>query len=64
MQYSVYEKAMEMYKGVEWMRQIQVETSIQCQKIKKKIQRILFTITGVKKIVRYNKDFINKGLSH
>ena len=46
------------------MRQIQVETSIQCQKIKKKIQRILFTITGVKKIVRYNKDFINKGLSH
>lgn len=64
MQYSVYEKAMEMYKGVEWMRQIQVETSIQCQKIKKKIQRILFTITGVKKIVRYHKDFINKGLSH
>ena len=35
MQYSVYEKAMEMYKGVEWMRQIQVETSIQCQKVKK-----------------------------
>ena len=64
MQYSDYEKTMDMYKGVEWMRQIQVETSIQCQKIKKKIQRILFTITGVKKIVRYNKDFINKGLSH
>ena len=52
MQYSDYEKTMDMYKGVEWMRQIQVETSIQCQKIKKKIQRILFTITGVKKIVR------------
>lgn len=59
MQYSVYEKAMEMYKGVEWMRQIQVETSIQCQKIKKKPKKydnifsiILFTITGVKKIVR------------
>lgn len=59
MQYSVYEKAMEMYKGVEWMRQIQVETSIQCQKIKKKSKKydnifsiILFTITGVKKIVR------------
>ena len=59
MQYSVYEKAMEMYKGVERMRQIQVETSIQCQKIKKKSKKydnissiILFTITGVKKIVR------------
>ena len=59
MQYSVYEKAMEMYKGVEWMRQIQVETSIQCQKILKKSKKydniisiILFTITGVKKIVR------------
>lgn len=59
MQYSVYEKAMEMYKGVEWMRQMQVETSIQCQKIKKKSKKydnifsiILFTITGVKKIVR------------
>lgn len=59
MQYSVYEKAMEMYKGVEWMRQIQVETSIQCQIIKKKSKKydnifsiILFTITGVKKIVR------------
>lgn len=59
MQYSVYEKAREMYKGVEWMRQIQVETSIQCQKIKKKSKKydnifsiILFTITGVKKIVR------------
>ena len=59
MQYSVYEKAMEMYKGVEWMRQIQVETSIQCQTILKKSKKydnifsiILFTITGVKKIVR------------
>ena len=59
MQYSVYEKAMEMYKGVEWMKQIQVETSIQCQKIKKKSKKydnifstILFTITRVKKIVR------------
>ena len=59
MQYSVYEKAREMYKGVEWMRQIQVETSIQCQKIKKKSKKydnifstILFTITRVKKIVR------------
>ena len=59
MQYSVYKKAREMYKGVEWMRQIQVETSIQCQKIKKKSKKydnifsiILFTITGVKKIVR------------
>lgn len=39
MQYSVYEKAMEMYKGVEWMRQIQVETSIQCQKVKKKSKK-------------------------
>ena len=59
MQYSVYKKAMEMYKGVEWMRQIQVETSIQCQTILKKSKKydnifsiILFTITGVKKIVR------------
>ena len=59
MQYSVYEKAMEMYKGVEWMKQIQVETSIQWQKIKKKSKKydnifstILFTITRVKKIVR------------
>lgn len=59
MEYSVYENAREMYKGVEWMRQIQVETSIQCQKIKKKSKKydnifsiILFTITGVKKIVR------------
>lgn len=39
MQYSVYEKAREMYKGVEWMRQIQVETSIQCQKVKKKSKK-------------------------